>query len=397
MTKRKKKIGKKKKKMAMLVILSLLLFFATGIVAIVMLGSGFLKTTIIGRTPFVGRSPSLALSANSGCSCAGKDYCQKPVNSTICGSQVCGADGHYYKCARSGYVYAGGNCSQSCSNATGVGSIPYYFIAIHCEPYNGFPDAKKLIENDYKTLQQMVSAANSYKKKLTIMFSAQWMDYINQSQLRKRELKTWKNQGHEIGGHHHGVEHGNWDGFSNYPYNYISEKRIAKVGKVEPYLGNLKAYSSKMNVAGINVSSGCMNEEEDKSELPDSIVYSTCSGYANSGPLGTKSAGVETLNPDRGMNDYVIVGSWNGITRKWLSHYLIPNEEYKQKAIKSFGKTNPNSVYGVIAHSTANQYSAFYSYLNYVHQKDPRGSKSKTVSQVINQKLLPEKWMNMNQ
>jgi len=93
--------------------------------------------------------------------------------------------------------------------------IPYYFIAIHNEPYN-FPGGVEQIDKDYSVLKSMIEKANKYNIKLTLMFTAQWADYISESSERLDDLESWKQQGHEIAAHHHSIYHGNWDGYTDY-------------------------------------------------------------------------------------------------------------------------------------------------------------------------------------
>jgi hypothetical protein len=43
--------------------------------------------------------------------------------------------------------------------------------------------------------------------KLTLMFTAPWVDYILNDKTRTKNLEEWKNKGHEIAAHHHHVTH----------------------------------------------------------------------------------------------------------------------------------------------------------------------------------------------
>ena len=62
--------------------------------------------------------------------------------------------------------------------------IPYYFIAIHNEPYHVSGGEKKLAE-EYNTLKRMVAKADQYNIKLTLMFTVQWLI------ISLKALKDW--------------------------------------------------------------------------------------------------------------------------------------------------------------------------------------------------------------
>ena len=165
--------------------------------------------------------------------------------------------------------------------------IPYYFIAIHNEPFN-LNDGSKLIENSYTTLKRMIERADRYSIKLTLMFSAQWADYISKDKNRMELLEKWKKNGHEIAGHHHSIYHTNRDGYTNYPLETAQKERMQKLtnGKgdkniTEKYFGTLKDYISMLKKINPDIKSGCMNAEEDMKEIPEELIYETSSGYAN--------------------------------------------------------------------------------------------------------------------
>ena len=121
-------------------------------------------------------------------------------------------------------------------------NIPYYFIVIHNEP---LPDltapAMPTLEESYATLKRIIAKADEYNIKLTLMFTAQWADYINSSPERKADLASWKKSGHEIAGHHHDIHHGLWDGYTNLPETEALKIR-SKMGKSESYRGTLTDY-----------------------------------------------------------------------------------------------------------------------------------------------------------
>lgn len=266
--------------------------------------------------------------------------------------------------------------------------IPYYFIAIHNEPYHGERNQALSLESSYETLKKMIEKADQYDMKLTLMFTAQWVDYIAASEERMQDLEFWKKSGHEIGAHHHGLGHGNWDGYTDHIREETAQKRKMKVKNIEPYLGDLDDYSEKIKILNPDIKSGCMNDEDDKRELPDQMVYDTCSGFANYGETGVREG--DNVGGTKGINEFISVGAWNGITRKWLTHFQANNEERELKAEKVFSSMK-SGVYGAVFHSMDMEKRSFDSYLEFLHTQDPKGEKSKTVNEIIEQGLLPEK------
>jgi len=229
-------------------------------------------------------------------------------------------------------------------------STPYYFIAIHNEPFHD-QGGEQILAHEYSTLKEMVQQADQYHTKLTLMFTAQWSDYILKDAGRKADLAGWESSGHEIAAHHHSIYHGNWDGYTEYSRSEAEAQRM-KQGKnpAETYLGTLKDYMSKLLRINPQMISGCVNDEVDKRAMPDEIVYDTCSGYANYGEPGRRES--DATSAKKGQNDYVTVGTYNSIKRRWLT---------------------------------------YYDFLAFLHGLDPTGARSRTVAEVIDFALLTEK------
>jgi len=261
-----------------------------------------------------------------------------------------------------------------------------YFIAIHNEPYH-MDNGIQIIDRHYReALQPMVQRANEYNIKLTLMFSPNWADYISESPQRMAELQSWAEQGHEISAHHHSIYHqGRWDGYSNYSESEIIALRNSLGFTIEPYLGTLSDFTNKIKQINPDIKSGCMNDEEDKNVLPDEIIYDTCSGFANFGEPGTVM--VDRL-PQKGINEYISVADFKGIRRMWLAHTNITTEQQQQAAQNSMNSID-DGVFGVGTHSNPDQVQAYYDFLEFLNSKDPNGENSKTVTEIIEQRIIP--------
>lgn len=268
------------------------------------------------------------------------------------------------------------------------GDMPYYFIAIHNEPYHSEPESRKKIEQSYAILKEMVKKADEYHIKLTLMFTPQWADYISESPERMADLESWKKHGHEIAAHHHSIYHGNWDGYTDYTKEEAFAQRIKQGKTPEEYLGTFNDYINKLKKINPDIHSGCVNEEHDKAEMPEKIIYGTCSGFANYGEPGKRQS--DTPNPDKGKNEFITVGNYKGIQREWLTHYQANTKEREPKAEETFNSMS-SGVYGAVFHSGEGEKPYFETFLTFLHSKDPEGRKSKTVSEIIEEKLIPKK------
>ena len=261
-----------------------------------------------------------------------------------------------------------------------------YFLAVHNEPYHK-AGGRQLIADRYRVLRGMVQAANARRMKLTLMFSAQWVDYIVQSEQRTAEVVRWKARGHEIAAHHHSIFHGSWDGFTDFSAREVREARAAVGKDPEPYLGTLDDFVSRLSALDPSIRSACANDETTKAALPQTIVYDTCSGYANHGPVGTTEG---DRDPDKAINDYVLVGAWNGVTRKWLAHYQITTSARVAEGQRVFDSMR-RGVFGGVVHSTTDQAAALVEFMDFLAERDPTGRGSKTVGQIIDSGVLPER------
>jgi hypothetical protein len=313
-----------------------------------------------------------------------------------CGSEDTSADRSANGAAQGGTGGAGQGGTGGAEQGGSAGSAgtggnqaqgPLYFIAIHNEPAH-LPDGQQIIMSEYQVLQRMVAQADEVGVKLTLMFSAQWADYIAESSERHDEVQAWKAAGHEIAGHHHSVYHGNWDGYTDYSEQEALEHRLQSGSTPEPYLGTLEEYSSHLASLDSNILSGCMNDEPDMRALPTSIVYDTCLGYANHGD--DWAAESDAMAPEKGINEFVIVGDWDGVQRSWLAHYQITKPERTALAKSTFDGLL-SGVYGVVLHSSTQEESQLYDYLSFLNERDPSGSRSRTVREVVEGGVLPER------
>jgi len=63
----------------------------------------------------------------------------------------------------------------------------------------------------------LIDLANKYNAELTLQFNPQWAEYILNEEGHANKIREWQKKGHEVGLHHHGYEHGDWNGYTNRP------------------------------------------------------------------------------------------------------------------------------------------------------------------------------------
>ena len=259
-----------------------------------------------------------------------------------------------------------------------------YFVAIHTEPTSG-SNASRLFEKYFNNLKNIVIKANDNNIKLTLMCPAQLGGFVYNNPSRLQTITQWKASGHEIAVHRHSIYHTDncWDGYTNYTKEEVVALGVM-TGRMydRKYIGNLNQFMTEVYKFNPQSNSGCCNDERDINDLPNEIIYDTC---------GKKVGTINQIKSQiSGVNKDILTKTVKGIKRYWLSHYKI--DQYEGQEI---GKTTYNNmrngVFGSIAHSTDNGIDGYMTWIDFLHSKDPNGSKSKTLSQIIVDHLIPER------
>ncbi len=296
-------------------------------------------------------------------------------------------------------IYNGQNYAASFLDWITYMPVPYYLIAIHnepCELHISASDDSTEFEGFYTQLKQMILLANQNNIKLVSMFAPDWADYLTLDTTKLMDLETWKKQGHEIGIFHSSIYNiGVWDGYSNYSIGCDYAVRLALQGSVDTvtnqYEGNMVNFmekASKLYPAGGTLNSGCSGAKFDLNDLPDKVLYDTSGPWQNHDALGVIQDDIE---PQRGVNNYVISGLRHNIKHHWISHAIHSPNGLDQNLVV-FNQM-PSGVYGMVFHSLFgpySEYSTFTQYIAFLHKLDPQGNKSITLTNIINQRILPE-------
>ena len=233
--------------------------------------------------------------------------------------------------------------------------MPYAsFLAIHFEVGG---DTKNLAHQEalWPAAIDLIDLAGQYNAHLTLQFNPQWVEYFLKDKTKLELLKRWQQEGHEIGFHHHGYDHGDWNGYTN------------RVGKeVDPkFRGSIQDMMKLVSqfMGADQLVSGTITDEE--SDYPESITYDTegiriC--HARSRPKRVNLGG---------NNKIIQVGmaflSWEGDI-----------ESFKRE----YEKAKRNEVFGVVTHEKdfAKNPAIIEEWMRFVKSE---GARITTVSQLI--------------
>ena len=118
-----------------------------------------------------------------------------------CGEPAC------HTCAFDRVVARAHRETLSAGSGTGRGATGVW-VNIHAEPH-------KDPATEWAQLQGLVNSANNHGHRLTLLFSAPWLEFLLDDTPAQDTLADRLRQGHRIGFHHHDVSHDKWDGYQS--------------------------------------------------------------------------------------------------------------------------------------------------------------------------------------
>ena len=138
------------------------------------------------------------------------------------------------------------------------------FLVIHFE-VGGNTESLEYQEEFWPAAIDLVDLGEQYSAKFILQFNPQWAAYILKDLKRLNLLRKWQQKGHEVGLHHHGYDHGDWNGYTN------------RRGKEDDprFRGNVRDMMKVMMklVHPHQISSGTITDEE--FDYPQRIKYDT--------------------------------------------------------------------------------------------------------------------------
>ena len=158
------------------------------------------------------------------------------------------------------------------------------FINVHLEP-----ESADEMESHWGHLENLINTADTYEIPLVLHFSESWAIYALENEDELSKLRSWEENGHEIGMHNHGFSHANWDGYSNAP----------ATKKLSDYKGTIEDLMNIMNqlTASGQILSASMTDED--TDWAEGLLYRTTNDGGGSGPTPDDMIGIpsaEILN-----------------------------------------------------------------------------------------------------
>jgi hypothetical protein len=234
-----------------------------------------------------------------------------------------------------------------------------------------FKGGDEQLEESYKALKGMIKLAEQQNVKLTLLFTPQYALYITTDPARSSELESWKKSGHEIGAYHQGPETRAWDGYTDLGPEALGRLRKEdRAGKAAP---NHRDYAQALAKLDPFIKSGCMIDRADKEFLAAAPPYEVCYG------LGAQKTGA---------NDHVQLSG--GKDKKRLNTFHAADKAAVEAAENAFSAMELGA-YGAVFKSSPSEFGAFYAWLEFLRRRDPQGLRSRTVANIVDLKLLPEK------
>lgn len=228
------------------------------------------------------------------------------------------------------------------------------FLVIHLE-VGGDTITLEYQKAYWPTAVNLVKLADQYSAKLTLQFNPQWAEYILNDHNKLNLLRKWQQHGHEVGLHHHGYDHGDWNGFTN------------RVGKeVDPkFRGSIQDMMELLwrFVGADQLVSGTITDE--KNDYPKNIRYDT------EGILITHA---------RSKPKWVTLGCNNKVIQVGMAFLSFEGniESFKRE----YQKSKENEVFGVVTHEKdfAKNPVIIEEWLRFIKSE---GARITTVSQLI--------------
>ncbi len=232
---------------------------------------------------------------------------------------------------------------------------PETFFTVQCEPHT---------TSEYPRLVDLVDLANRYGILLTIQFAPQWAEMIMADSSKIAQIRTWQEQGHEIGAHHHGIYHPIWDGFTNYP-----QATITSAGKkLSDFKGNMDVFRSLVEPLGgdslmLTLSGPGPTDPDSSVDWQPDFIYRTGGGR----------------QPAAGFSSPRVIGMGNYEACQ-VDHFFLENQTSVNMMKGKYDNTAEKDVVGVVTHvfNFAADSNYVIDWFNFV-----QGTNRKTARQII--------------
>ncbi len=227
---------------------------------------------------------------------------------------------------------AANRTAAECGNAFGT------FFVVHLEVGN-YPNhkGKPFFNNGntsqynwqsvfWPTLVEMIKLADEYDAKLTLLLNPQWVEFIASDEEKLQTVRKWVANGHEIGLHHHGADHIDWNGFTD----RMDKKNDWK------YRGTMKDMKNILSKLGIQMTTATISDKkQDYAALQDVFIYDVDGHSSEEGRRPPYK--VDQLCP--------------GLEFTQLGMSFLPDvDQLLAENKESFKKATEKDIYGLVTH-----------------------------------------------
>ncbi len=216
----------------------------------------------------------------------------------------------------------------------------------------------------WNTAIKLVQVADKYKFKLSLALNPQWAEFILKDEQKIKGLKTWINNGHELAFHHHGINHIDWNGYSNRAQNkHFNKKNLNSRfteklnstdyrGTVKEGFGQLKKLALKID-SSYKIKTGCITDTA--IDKPDDIFILTKGSLVFDKDFISKPTAVKLPNREKiyWLNHYQLRSNFNTGRNPNLyseNQNMEKTKEELNKIKKNYNKANHDEIVGIVFH-----------------------------------------------
>ena len=226
----------------------------------------------------------------------------------------------------------------------------YHFFAVHCEPTTANPRM-------FNALSRMVGLADTYLVKLTIEFTPQWAEMILKDKEKLALVRSWQKSGHEIGAHHHPVQHkGTWDGYTSRK-DVIGDARYR--GTMDDFINMLNelVYPEKIRTLG----------SPDEDDWVRGVPYRT---------EGFEAGGAASLPTRMILNETTVHD---------LGYGYLGNRQRLMVLKNKYRAVRQGQAFGVVTHTFnyLEEPKLIEAWFKFIKEQDPSGRRNYTVSEIM--------------
>ena len=228
------------------------------------------------------------------------------------------------------------------------------FFVIHLE-VGGDTKNLEYQKKYWPTAVNLVKLADQYSAKLTLQLNPQWVEYILNDQNKLNLLNKWRQHGHEVGLHHHGYDHGDWNGYTNRPRKEDDPRFQGTARDMMKFMGQF--------IQPYQLLSGTITDEE--FDYPEDIKYDT--------------EGILIIHA-RSKPKRATLGRNNKVIQVGMA--LLSCEGNIESFKREYQKSKENEVFGIVTHEKdfAKNPVIIEEWLRFIKSE---GARITTVSQLI--------------